>query len=150
MAAKKNFGGHKILKVAKNNDFGVVGWFCCSSEQKTLFECNLESSLLWNFFIGRGIIVQISQEWTKTFGKWSNWKLRKYAYLRKFLFDHFPKSKIDSEADLKWECPFFYSKFFCWRVLVTTKWMDRPSVTEMDRQTKCQKMDMPLKWIKFY
>ena len=37
------------------------------------------------------------------------------------------------------------------------KWLDRPSATEMDkgrayemdRQTKCQKMEMPLKWIKF-
>ena len=37
------------------------------------------------------------------------------------------------------------------------KWMDRPSVTEMerggvhemDRQKKCQKMEMSLKWIKF-
>ena len=37
------------------------------------------------------------------------------------------------------------------------KWIDRPSVTEMDRggiyemdrQTKCHKNEMPLKWIKF-
>ena len=38
---------------------------------------------------------------------------------------------------------------------VSMKWMDRLSVTEMDahemdRQTECQKMEMPLKWIKFY
>ena len=40
---------------------------------------------------------------------------------------------------------------------VSLKWMDRPSVTEMDRggvyemnkQKKCQKIKMPLKWIKF-
>ena len=38
------------------------------------------------------------------------------------------------------------------------KWMDRPTVTEIDRgvvyeinrQTKCQKMEMSLKWIKLY
>ena len=34
------------------------------------------------------------------------------------------------------------------------KWIDRPSVTEMDRgrgrQTKCQKMEMPLKWMIFW
>ena len=37
------------------------------------------------------------------------------------------------------------------------KWIDRPSVTEMDlggvyemeRQTKCQKMEMLLKWMTF-
>ena len=29
-----------------------------------------------------------------------------------FRFDHFPKSKIDFETDLKWECPYFYSNFF--------------------------------------
>ena len=48
--------------------------------------------------------------------------------------------------------------FCCWRVSVNMKWMDRPSVTEMDiggvyemdRQTKCLKMEMPLKWIIFY
>ena len=28
--------------------------------------------------------------------------------------------------------------------------MDRGSVYEMDRQTKCHKMEMPLKWIKLY
>ena len=41
---------------------------------------------------------------------------------------------------------------------VSMKWMDRPSVTEidigggyeMDEQTKCQKMKMSVKWIKFY
>ena len=40
---------------------------------------------------------------------------------------------------------------------VSMKWMDRPSVKEMNRggvyemdgQTKCQKIEMPLKWIKF-
>ena len=38
------------------------------------------------------------------------------------------------------------------------KWMDRPSVTEMDKGgvsemdglTKCQKIEMPLKWNFFY
>ena len=32
------------------------------------------------------------------FGKWSNWKLCKYAYLHDFQIDHFSKSKIDSES----------------------------------------------------
>ena len=35
------------------------------------------------------------------FGKWSNWN---YTYTRIF------------KADLKWECPYFYSKFWSWRV----------------------------------
>ena len=31
-------------------------------------------------------------------GKWSNWKLRKYVYMRNIQFDNFPKLKIDSES----------------------------------------------------
>ena len=68
------------------------------------------------------------------------------------------KKNMIPKADLKWECPYFYHNFFCWRVSVNMKWMDRPSVTEMDiggvyemdRQKKCLKMEMPLKWIIFY
>ena len=50
------FGSGKILNVAKINDLGVVGWFffvVVRSQQKPMYECNLESSLLSNFFIGK-------------------------------------------------------------------------------------------------
>ena len=36
-------------------------------------------------------------------------KIHKFVY---FLFDYFPKSKLIQKADLKSECPYFYSKFF--------------------------------------
>ena len=44
-------------------------------------------------------------------GQTENTRIREYVY---FQFDHLPKSKIDFKADLKWECPYFCSKFFFW------------------------------------
>ena len=80
-------------------------------------------------------------------------KICKYAYLRNFQFAHFQKLKIDFEGRFEMKMPLFLFNF-----LVKMKWMDRQSITEigrevfyeMDRQTKCQKMEIPLKWIRFF
>ena len=65
------------------------------------------------------------------------------------------------KTDLVWKRKKKQKKTFHSREM-SMKWMDTPSVTEMDRglqglrgfyemdtQKKCQKVEMPLKWIKF-
>ena len=52
-------GSDETLKVY---DLGVVGWIifvAMRGQHKPIYECNLESSLLTNFFIGKFFIVQI-------------------------------------------------------------------------------------------
>ena len=75
------------------------------------------------------LISNLLSESILDFGKWSNRKtrIRIFAY---FPFGHFPKSKIDSKADLKWKCLYFYFKFFFEEF--------RPILK------KSQKMDFPL------
>ena len=72
---KKKYGGrifsqsYKTLKVAKNYDLGFVGWLffvAVRSHQRPLHGCNLESSLLSNFFIGKDFIVKMFSKWRKT------------------------------------------------------------------------------------
>ena len=44
--------------------------------------------------------------------KWSNWK---YRYSRIRVFSVWPLPKVENwffKADLKWKCPYFYTKFF--------------------------------------
>ena len=49
-------------------------------------------------------------------GETENTQIRVFVY---FPFDHFPKLKLILKADLKWECPYFYSKIFFGSVLVS-------------------------------
>ena len=54
-----------MQKVAKNYDFGVIGQLFfveVRSQQKLMYESNLEKSLLSNFFIGKDFIVQMFRE----------------------------------------------------------------------------------------
>ena len=73
------------------------------------------------------------------FGKWSNWK---YAYLRIFSLTTSQSQNLIPKADLKWECTYFYSRFFFeefWSVFqkvkkwishcIFKKWFDRGRVS---------------------
>ena len=62
MAVEFFSGSDETLKVAKIYDLGFVGWLffvAVRSHQQPMHECNLESSLLSNFFIQKDFIVQI-------------------------------------------------------------------------------------------
>ena len=48
--------------------------------------------------------------------------------------------KLIPKADLKWECPYFYSNFFYLRVLINMKWMT-------DQVSQKQIEEVPMKWI---
>ena len=81
------------------------------------------------------------------FGKWSNWKLRNYAHLHNFQFDHCSKSKIDSKSRFEMRMFIFLFKKIFGESFDKYEMDDRPSVTEtdrggvyeMDRQTNRQK-----------
>ena len=76
-------------------------------------------TLFWHTFLSKsGLIflknrnmnILISNLLSKSifhFRKWSIWKLRKYAYLYNFQFDHFPKLTIDSESRFEMKMPIF-------------------------------------------
>ena len=57
------------------------------------------------------LISILLSESTFNFGKWSNCKIRKYAYLRIFGLTTSRRPKLIPKADLKWECPLFWSIF---------------------------------------
>ena len=44
--------------------------------------------------------------------------MRKYLYLRIFSLTNSQSQKLIPKADLRWECPYFYSKYFFWRFLI--------------------------------
>ena len=44
-------------------------------------------------------------------------KISKYAYLPIFSLTTSWSPKLIPKAELKWECPYFYFNFFCWKVL---------------------------------
>ena len=65
--------------------------------------------------------------------------------------------KMILKADWKCECPYFYSKFFLKSFgqyemdgQTSVIEMDRGTVYEMDKHTKCQNMEIPLKSINFF
>ena len=76
-------------------------------------------------------------------GQTENTQIRVFVY---FPFDHFPKSKIDSESRFEMRMSIFLFKFFL-KSFRQYEMDDRPSVTEtdrggvyeMDRQTNRQK-----------
>ena len=53
MVVEYFYGSDETLKVAQNYDLGFAG------EEQPMHGCNLESSLLSNFFIGKYFIVQM-------------------------------------------------------------------------------------------
>ena len=87
-----------------------------------------------------------------------SWQTDNNANLRKFSVTTSRSQKLILKADLKWECPYFYSKFFCLRVLVNMKLItdqvsqkriEEVSIKSIDRQI-AKKKELPLKLIKFY
>ena len=61
-------GSDETLKVAKNYNLGFACWLffvAVRSHQQPMHGCNLVSSLLSNFFIGKDCIVQMFRKWRK-------------------------------------------------------------------------------------
>ena len=58
------------------------------------------------------LISNLLSESILDFGEMVKQKIRKYAYLRIFRLATSQRPKLILKADLKGECPYFYSKIF--------------------------------------
>ena len=62
------------------------------------------------------LISNLLSESILDFGEWSNWKYANYGIWcnwRNVSMTTSQNPKMIPKADLKWACPYFYSKFFC-------------------------------------
>ena len=76
-------GSYKPLKVAKSLWFRfcwLIFFVALRSHQQPMHGCNLESSLLSNFFIGKDFIVQMFRKWHKTCPLIKRW-LRVFCFV---------------------------------------------------------------------